>query len=53
MLGSTTHNPFLVESLLISSIEAVEEEYGDILPRVSGRDWDLELRKVLDRAPAR
>jgi hypothetical protein len=53
VLGSTTHNPFLMESLLISSIEAVEEEYEDILPRVSGRDWDLELRKVRDRAPAR
>lgn len=53
VLGSTTHNPFLTESLLIASIEAVEEEYEDILPRVSGRDWDLELQKVIARAPAR
>ena len=26
--GTTAHNPFLIEALLISSIEAVEEEYG-------------------------
>ncbi|MEE8573106.1 MAG: multiheme c-type cytochrome [Gemmatimonadota bacterium] len=53
VLGSTTHNPFLTESLLIASIEAVEEEYEDILPRVSGTDWGVELQKVRARAPAR
>lgn len=26
--GSTVHNPFLMEQLLISSIQAVEDEYG-------------------------
>jgi hypothetical protein len=51
VLGSTTHNPFLMESLLITSIEAVEDEYADILPRVSGTDWDAELEAVLQRAP--
>ena len=35
------------------SIEAVEEEYEDILPRVSGRDWQAELQRVLDRAAGR
>jgi hypothetical protein len=53
VLGSTTHNPFLMESLLISSIAAVEDEYGAILPRVSGTDWDAELKAVLERAPVR
>jgi hypothetical protein len=53
VLGSTTHNPFLMESLLIASIDAVEEEYADVLPRVSGRDWEAELRRVLDRAAGR
>jgi hypothetical protein len=50
VLGSTTHNPFLMEALLIASIEAVEEEYEDILPRVSGRDWEAELQRVLANA---
>ena len=52
-LGSTIHNPFLMEALLIASIGAVEDEYGDMLPRVSGRDWEAELRRVLDRTAAR
>ena len=47
VLGSSTHNPFLVEALLIASIEAVEEEYEDVLPRVSGRDWEAEIQRVL------
>ncbi len=51
VLGSTTHNPFLMESLLIASIAEVEDEYAAILPRVSGTDWDAELRAVLERAP--
>ena len=51
VLGSTTHNPFLMEALLIASIQALEEEYADVLPRVSGRDWDAELEAVLERAP--
>ena len=47
MLGSTTHNPFLMESLLIASIDVVEETYAAILPRVSGTDWKAELEAVL------
>jgi hypothetical protein len=50
VLGSTTHNPFLLEALLIASIDVVEEEYEDILPRVSGRDWEAELQRVLASA---
>ena len=53
VLGSTVHNPFLMEALLISSIQAVEEEYADVLPRVSGRDWDVELQRVLREAGVR
>ena len=53
VLGSTTHNPFLMEALLVASIEAVEEEYADILPRVSGRDWKAELQRVLQEAGVR
>jgi hypothetical protein len=49
VLGSATHNPFLIESLLIASIEAVEDEYAAILPRVSGIDWGEELRLVLEK----
>jgi predicted CXXCH cytochrome family protein len=49
VLGSTAHNPFLMEALLIASIQALQDEYG-----VSGRierDWDLELQKVLNSVP--
>ncbi len=53
VLGSSVHNPFLMEALLIASIQAVEDEYGAILPRVSGTDWDAELKAVLERAPVR
>ena len=45
------HNPFLVEALLIGSIQAVEEEYG-----VSASitvDWDAEMQRVLTNARAR
>jgi hypothetical protein len=48
VLGSSTHNPFLIESLLIASIEAVEDEYAGILPRVSGIDWNAELQRVME-----
>lgn len=48
-VGSAAHNPFLVEALLIASIQAVEDEYG-VSPRIE-RDWDLELQKVLNRVP--
>ena len=53
VLGSTVHNPFLMEALLIASIQAVEDEYGDILSRVSGRDWEVELQRVLREAGVR
>jgi hypothetical protein len=53
VLGSTTHNPFLMEALLVASIDLVEEEYADILPRVSGRDWEAELERVLREAGVR
>jgi len=51
VLGSATHNPFLMESLLIASIDVVEETYAGVLPRVSGIDWDAELEAVLARVP--
>ncbi len=53
VLGSVTHNPFLIEALLVASIDAVEDEYAAILPRVSGRDWKAELQTVLQEAGVR
>jgi len=53
VLGSTVHNPFLMEALLVASLDLVEEEYADILPRVSGRDWEAELQRVLREAGVR
>lgn len=47
VVGSSVHNPFLVEALLIASIDAVEEEYGVLA--ASRRNWKSELREVLAR----
>ncbi len=45
VVGSSVHNPFLVEALLIASIDAVEEQYGVVA--ASRRNWKTELREVL------
>ena len=52
VLGSTTHNPFFMEAILIGSIDVVEIVYADVLPDVaiSGTDWKAELQAVLQRA---
>jgi len=43
--GSSVHNPFLVEALLIASIQAVEEEYG--VAASIAVDWDAELQRAI------
>jgi predicted CXXCH cytochrome family protein len=53
VLGSTTHNPFLMPSLLMESIDAVETTYGVSLPSTVGRDFKAEVRAELSRAPGR
>ncbi|MFQ5746059.1 MAG: multiheme c-type cytochrome [Gemmatimonadota bacterium] len=50
VFGSTTHNPFLMEALLVASIQEVESFYGVPVPSVR-RDWAVELQTILDRAP--
>jgi len=54
VLGSTVHNPFFMEAVLIASIDVVESVYADVLPDVaiSGTDWKAELQAVLQRAGA-
>lgn len=47
VVGSSVHNPFLVEALLIASIDAVEEEYEVVA--ASRANWKTELREVLAR----
>lgn len=49
VIGSATHNPFLMEALLIGSIDAVEEEYG-VMNSLGVVDWDAELQVVKSRA---
>lgn len=44
VLGSATHNPFLMESLLIISIQQVEEEYG--VNASIAIDYDAELSRL-------
>lgn len=46
--GSTTHNPFLVEALLLASSDAVFNEYG-VVP-AGNMDFREDLRTLLDRA---
>jgi predicted CXXCH cytochrome family protein len=48
IIGSTVHNPFLMEALLVGSIIAVEDEYGIAANRAV--DWDAELARVLRNA---
>lgn len=51
VIGSATHNPFLVRALLIASMQAVENEYGVTPVGVRpGTDWDAELQAVIRRA---
>jgi predicted CXXCH cytochrome family protein len=43
--GSVVHNPFLLEALLIASIQQIEDDYG-----IAGRrqiDYPAELRRVI------
>ena len=49
--GGSAHNPFLIEALLIASMDAVLEEYGNEGPGKSTRDLKQELQDVLDRMP--
>lgn len=51
VVGSSVHNPFLIESLLIASIQAVEDEYGIAPPAAPATDWQARLREVLNRVP--
>ncbi len=48
VIGSSAHNPFLMEALLIASIDAVEEEYG-VMNSLGVVDWDAELQTVKSR----
>ncbi|MEJ2152270.1 MAG: cytochrome c3 family protein [Gemmatimonadota bacterium] len=49
VVGSSVHNPFLVEALLIASIEVVEEEYG-VMNSLGVADWDAELQAIKSKA---
>ena len=51
VVGSSTHNPFLVEALLNASITTVLDTYGSAKVGTE-RDLDSELRNLLDRVPA-
>lgn len=52
VIGSATHNPFLVEALLIASIDAMQTTYG-VTPvgAAASTNWDAELQAVLSRLP--
>ena len=47
--GSVVHNPFLLEALLIASIQQIQREYG-IAPRMTTPDLTTELQRVLKAA---
>ena len=48
VLGSATHNPFLMESLLITSIQEVERVYG-VSPSIA-IDYDRELTMLREKS---
>lgn len=48
VVGSSTHNPFLVEALLVASIAEVEDVYG--VSAGASIDWRAELHEILRRA---
>lgn len=50
VLGSTTHNPFLIQSLLLESINIVQSTYGVSLPQTVGRDFEAEVRAEIAKA---
>ena len=50
VVGSTVHNPFLVEALLLGSQQAVEDEYGVAAnPGGPAIDYDAQIQAVLAR----
>ncbi len=50
--GSSTHNPFLVEALLLASLQAVQDTYGVLPPSVSPSvNWHEALQEVLEQVP--
>ena len=49
VVGASTHNPYLVEALLIASIRTVTDTYG--LDGTSAAELDAELEAVLERIP--
>jgi len=51
VVGSSVHNPFLMRSLLLASLDAVEEAYGLKPARMANVDFKQELRKVLNSVP--
>lgn len=50
--GASTHNPFLVEALLIASIQTLEDVYGVSPTGTADVDWEEELQQVRNRMPA-
>ena len=49
--GSTTHNPWLVEALLIASIDAVQSEYS-VTGQSTSAELKAELAELVDAVPA-
>jgi predicted CXXCH cytochrome family protein len=47
--GSAVHNPFLMEALLIGSIQQVQRDYG-ISPSASAAELDSYLKRALEMA---
>jgi hypothetical protein len=50
--ASTTHNPFLTESLLLASIDAVQTEYAGLFPQLVATHEDLQeqIDQVVSKA---
>jgi predicted CXXCH cytochrome family protein len=49
VISASVHNPFLIESLLIASLQAVEDTYG--VSTSASKNLEADLQAVLERVP--
>ena len=49
--SASVHNPFLIKSLLVGSLKAIEDTYGVVVPGKGVQDWDVMLAEIKAAAP--
>lgn len=49
--SAAVHNPFLIEALLVGSLQAMEDTYGVVPTGKGNQDWGAMLEDIKARAP--